>query len=69
MLNEELRKRRDALGISRRELAGRLFITEQTLVNWEGGSTVHPNHRNAWMREIEKEETAVLKAIEAGGKA
>ena len=70
-IHQELRDRRVALKLSRRELAGRLLITERTLVRWEAGERANPLHpllRNNWMREIEKEEAAVLKAIRREGR-
>jgi len=73
MISDELRKRREDMGCTRRTLALRLSITEATLARWENGSVVHPNHRNAWMNAIDEFEdypdTAAEYAEKAKGKA
>jgi transcriptional regulator with XRE-family HTH domain len=41
-LGEGVRKRRLDLGLSQRELAAELGVTEDTVRNWESGRTVSP---------------------------
>jgi len=54
-MNSELRAKREALGVSRRELAHRLLITERTLMRWEADQiqNLHPLLRNGWMAALE----------------
>ena len=58
MMNEDLKERRKKLGMTRRQLAKTLLITERTLLRWETGETkeLHPLLRNAWMDAIKEAE-------------
>ena len=38
-LGGQIRKYRDALGLSQEELAGKIFVTRQSVSNWENGKT------------------------------
>lgn len=38
-LGGQIRKCRDALGLSQEELAGKIFVTRQSVSNWENGKT------------------------------
>ena len=54
-MNQELRQRREALGLTRKELARILLITERTLQRWEADQiqNLHPLLRNGWMAALE----------------
>ena len=54
-MNQELRQRREALGLTRKELARILLITERTLQRWEADQiqNLHPYLRNGWMAALE----------------
>ena len=54
-MNQELRQRREALGLTRKELPRILLITERTLQRWEADQiqNLHPLLRNGWMAALE----------------
>ena len=54
MICEELWKRREAIGMTRIELAELMQVREQTIQNWEKGKTInlHPLIRNEWQKVI-----------------
>lgn len=54
-MNQELRQRREALGLTRKDLARVLLITERTLQRWEADQiqNLHPLLRNGWMAALE----------------
>ena len=54
-MNQELRQRREALGLTRKALARILLITERTLQRWEADQiqNLHPLLRNGWMAALE----------------
>ena len=54
MIHEELWKRREAIGMTRIELAEKMSVREQTIQNWEKGKTInlHPLIRNEWQKVI-----------------
>ena len=54
-MNQELRQRREALGLTRKDLARVLLITERTLQRWEADQiqSLHPLLRNGWMAALE----------------
>jgi len=58
MLHDDLKRRRERLGMTKNALARELLVTRQTFNNWESGTTknLHPLLRNAWIAALEKAE-------------
>jgi transcriptional regulator with XRE-family HTH domain len=56
MISEDLKRRRELLGMTQKQLAKAMFVTERTVQRWESGEYVHPLMRNAWQALLEEAE-------------
>jgi transcriptional regulator with XRE-family HTH domain len=55
-INEDLKQRRRAIGMTQKELADALLVTEKSIWSWEQGQTPHKFLLRAWTHAIEEAE-------------
>ena len=55
MAGDELRKRREALGMTQEQLAGELGVAANTVARWERGERSIPPHLSLALKSIEQD--------------